>query len=69
MTESGNKSNPVSTMVVVKSALAAALGVQSAENRERDFQHGSPKAFIIAGLIFTVLFIGTVITVVSLVTP
>ncbi len=69
MTNSKNKNSTISTMAVVKSTFAAALGVQSAENRERDFQHGSPKAFIIAGLIFTVLFIGTVITVVSFVTP
>jgi Protein of unknown function (DUF2970) len=52
---------------VVKSTLAAALGVQSNKNRERDFKHGSIKTFIVAGVVFTALFIGIVITVVKLV--
>lgn len=52
---------------VVGSVLAAGLGVQSSRNRERDFQHGKPIAFIVAGLLFTALFIGGVYTVVSLV--
>ncbi len=52
---------------VVKSTLAAALGVQSSKNRERDFQHGSLKTFIAAGVIFTVIFIAVVITVVKIV--
>lgn len=52
---------------VVKSTFAAALGVQSSKNRERDFKHGSLKVFIVAGIVFTVLFILGVITVVKLV--
>ena len=52
---------------IVKSTLAGALGVQSEKNRERDFRHGSLKAFIAAGIIFTVIFVGVVITVVKLV--
>ena len=52
---------------VVKSTLAAALGVQSNKNRERDFKHGSLKAFILAGTIFTIAFIAIVIAVVKLV--
>ena len=52
---------------VVKSTLAAALGVQTSKNRERDFKHGNIKTFAIAGLIFTVIFIATVIVVVKLV--
>lgn len=51
---------------VLKSILWGALGVQSNKNREKDFQHGSLKAFLIAGAIFTVLFILTVMTVVKL---
>ena len=53
---------------IVLSTLAAAIGVQSNRNRERDFAQGSPLPFIAAGIIFTVLFILTVITVVNLVT-
>ncbi len=49
----------------VGSVLAAGFGVQSKKNRERDFQHGKPIVFIITGLVFTILFIATVIMVVN----
>ena len=52
---------------VVMSVLAAALGVQTSKNRERDFTRGNPLVFIAAGLIFTVLFVLTLIGVVNLV--
>ena len=52
---------------VISSVLAAGLGVQSSRNRERDFEHGRAGTFIVAGLVFTALFIGGVYTVVSLV--
>ena len=52
---------------LVKSILAAAIGVQSNKNRERDFQQGSPLAFIIGGFVFTLLFIASLATVVGLV--
>ena len=52
---------------VLKSTLSAALGVQSNKNRERDFSHGSIKTFAVAGLIFTVVFILTIIGIVKLV--
>lgn len=52
---------------IVRSTLAAAIGVQSSKNRERDFAQGSPLPYIAAGIIFTVLFILTVVTVVHLV--
>ena len=55
---------------VTKSVLAAGFGVQSNENRERDFKHGKPGQFIIIGLIFTLLFIlgvwGLVVLVLNL---
>lgn len=54
-------------MQVISSVLAAGLGVQSSRNRERDFEQGRAGTFIVAGLIFTALFIGGVYTVVSLV--
>jgi hypothetical protein len=53
---------------VVKSVLAAAIGVQSDKNREVDFKHGSLPAYIIVGLIGTVLFVLAIVTIVSLVT-
>jgi hypothetical protein len=52
---------------VVMSVLAAALGVQSLKNRERDFTKGNPLVFIAAGLIFTILFVLTLIGVVNLI--
>lgn len=42
---------------VVFSILAAALGVNSQRNRERDFSASSPWPFIIGGVIFGVLFV------------
>mgnify|MGYP000022709892 CR=1 FL=1 len=52
---------------VIQSTLAAAIGVQSKKNRERDFEEGNAGTFIAAGIIFTALFIATVMTVVQLV--
>ncbi len=66
MTEDGKTKKP-GIGSLIKSILAAAIGVQSNKNRERDFQEGSPLAFIIGGFVFTLLFIATVATVVGLV--
>jgi hypothetical protein len=52
---------------VVMSVLAAALGVQTSKNRERDFTKGNPLVFFAAGLIFTILFVLTLIGVVNLI--
>lgn len=52
---------------VILSILAAAIGVQSDKNRERDFANGSPLTFIIGGFVFTILFIATVALVVGFV--
>lgn len=51
-------------MNIVMSTLAAAIGVQSKANKERDFKHGSAGPFIVAGLIFTALFVGTLVLIV-----
>jgi len=55
-------------MQVIKSVLAAAAGIQSNENRERDFKHGSLSSYIIAGLVFTILFVLLISFLVSKVT-
>jgi hypothetical protein len=52
---------------VVRSVLSAAIGVQSRRNQERDFKHGKARIFIIAGIVFTLLFIATVFTIVTVV--
>jgi len=51
----------------IGSAVAAAFGVQSGKNRERDFRHGKARNFIIAGVLFTLVFILTIVVVVKLV--
>jgi hypothetical protein len=58
---------PPSILEVALSVVAAAFGVQSSKNRERDFTTGNPIVFIAAGLIFTILFVLTIIGVVNLV--
>jgi hypothetical protein len=52
---------------VVGSTLAAAIGVQKRANRERDFSRGRPIQFIIAGIVFTAVFVLIVVLVVRLV--
>jgi hypothetical protein len=48
-----------------KSVLAAFFGVQSPENRERDFRQGDPASFIIVGLIMTIVFMVTLFSIVN----
>ena len=60
------KSKP-SLLAVIKSILAAGIGVQSDKNRARDFEQGNPFVFIIGGVVFTLLFIATLATVVGFV--
>ncbi|MDG2070980.1 MAG: DUF2970 domain-containing protein [Pseudomonadales bacterium] len=62
------KDDKPNLLEVVLSVFAAALGVQNSKNRERDFTHGSPIVFIVAGLIFTIIFVVTIVTIVHLVT-
>lgn len=50
---------------VIKSVLAAAIGVQSDNNRQKDFEQGSLSTYIIVGLIFTVLFVYGLVYLVS----
>lgn len=52
---------------IVASVFAAAFGVQSSKNRERDFKYGKAIYFIAAGIIFTTLFVLTIVLVVKLV--
>ena len=59
---------PPGLRALLQSVLAAALGVQSSKNRGRDFTDGKASHFIVAGIVFTFLFIATVATIVNLVT-
>ena len=60
-------SKSLNPLQVVASVFAAGLGVQSSKNRERDFKQGKIGVFIVAGLTFTLVFIGAVVMVVQLV--
>lgn len=51
---------------LVGSILSGAVGVQSSKNRERDFQGNSIMPYVVGGIIFTALFIGTIVTVINL---
>jgi len=54
---------------ILKSVLAASFGVQSNKQRLNDFQNGNPIHFIIASIVFTILFVSILIGVVHLVLP
>jgi prolipoprotein diacylglyceryltransferase len=58
MSESQKRPGIVSTIF---SVIAAFFGVQSESNRQRDFKHGSPLAYIIVGIILaTVMVFGLI---------
>ncbi|WP_083003813.1 DUF2970 domain-containing protein [Halomonas sp. GT] len=42
---------------VVKSVLSALLGVQNDLKRQQDFSSGNPAAFIVAGIVITLVFV------------
>ncbi len=63
--ETSEKKTSLST--TFRSVGAAFIGVQSNENRTRDFTHGKLSHFIIVGVIAVIIFIGALIAVVSMV--
>lgn len=68
MSEPSDREKPkLGIISMVVSVLAAFLGVQTEKNRQRDFQHGNPKAYIIIGVILTILFVLGLIGLVNLV--
>lgn len=67
MNDKQTKIKKRSLLSFVLSILAAAVGIQSDKNRERDFANGNPLAFVIGGIFFTLLFITSVATIVGLV--
>jgi len=52
---------------IILSTFAAAFGVQTDKNRERDFQHGNIMTFISAGIIFTVVLVLVIVGLVNLI--
>jgi len=54
---------------VLGSTIAAAVGVQSSANRERDFSQGKASHFILMGIGFTVVFVLIMVALVSFILP
>jgi amino acid permease len=67
VTEPEEKPAAPTLFQVVGSVLAAFFGVQSYKNRERDFTAGKPWVFIAVAVAMTLLFIGVLFAVVSVV--
>ncbi len=65
--ETQQKVKKLSVWQIISSVLAAAIGVQSNKNRERDFTRAKPTTYIIAGAIFTLLFILTLVILVNII--
>lgn len=59
----------VSWLQMVGSSIAAAFGVQSSSNRERDFCRGDIKKFAITGLLVTFTLMFALIGIVQWVLP
>jgi hypothetical protein len=57
-------SKPTVTQVI-RSVLAAVIGIQSDANRQRDLKEGYLSVYLIGGVIFTVLFVIALIFLVS----
>jgi len=57
-------SKPTITQVI-RSVLAAAIGIQSDANRQSDLKEGHLSAYLIGGVIFTVLFVIGLVFLVS----
>lgn len=64
--EDGQQLSFLQTML---SVIQASFGVQNSKNKQRDFEKGSIKGFVAAALIFTVLFVLTLVVVVNIVLP
>lgn len=59
----------ISLWATIVSVLAAMFGVQTEENRQRDFQQGKPTLFIAIGIGFIILFVLSLIAIVQWVLP
>lgn len=63
------KKQGIGAIATAKSVAMAFLGVQSDSNRTRDFNQGKFSHFVIAGLIGVILFVASLVFIVSLVLP
>lgn len=58
---SNDTSKPLGFFSTLKSVLGAMIGVQSESQREKDFEKADPVKLILGGIIFTVVFIFTIL--------
>ena len=65
--ENGGENTEISFGQLLLSTLSAFIGVQSNANRERDFKYGKISHFILIGLLFASVFVGTLVGVVKIV--
>lgn len=65
--DNDDKDPPLTFRQMLHSALAAAFGVQSGKNRQRDFSRGKPSHFIAIGILSTLAFAALLFGVVELV--
>lgn len=65
VTDSRQKRRKPGLLKVMQSILAGALGVQSTNRHQEDFESGSPWPYIIGGIIFTAGFVVTLILIVN----
>jgi uncharacterized membrane protein len=60
-----NEEKSPSAWNIVTSVLAAMIGVQSDQNRERDFKHGSMGNYIFVGIVVVAIFVFSLIAIVN----
>ncbi|PIP81406.1 MAG: hypothetical protein COW84_00010 [Gammaproteobacteria bacterium CG22_combo_CG10-13_8_21_14_all_40_8] len=59
------KQKSVGLLQIIFSVISAMFGVQNQKNYERDFANGNSTTFIVVGIIMILIFIGTLMTIVS----
>ncbi|MCC5854237.1 MAG: DUF2970 domain-containing protein [Idiomarina sp.] len=67
MTDKPASSESPGILSITLSVLAAMFGVQTEKNRVRDFNQKNPLPYIIIGALFIILFVLTILSIVSLV--
>lgn len=60
-----NKQKPPGIFNVIGSVLAAMIGIQNDENRERDFEQGKASNYIVVGVIVVAIFVISLISIVN----
>lgn len=65
MTDQNQEKDKPGFFAVIGSVLAAMIGVQSEENRERDFSKGDIRNYIFVGIIMVAVFIFVLIRIVD----